>query len=978
MATHLLVGRDVERRKLRRALKSTCTGTGRVVLLGGDAGIGKSALIADLAAHANAHDIAVHIGYCINSDTPAAYGPWIELTSVARLSEESPSGVVAGLAGDPGSMDIFAEIERLITSATSERPIVLVLEDLHWADQASLDLFLALARHIGRMPLLLVGSYRPLDTSIDKPFARLLPEFHRLEQVEHLYLSPLDLSALSSLARNQYQLNPADAGRLARYLLRYAGGNPFYTAELLATLEHQGLIQEQRDSFEIGQLHEAVIPPIVQQLVQTRIANIDDDLLRPLQAAAVLGERFSYDQWLAISGEAKDDLRRAISAGVESRILASSLNRHSLTFSHELIREALYQTIAPADRRDLHRRIANLLIDQSQPDPDSVAHHLSQCDAPEAVDWLMQAGDRAFAAHAWVVARERFQEALNRMDSRPDELERRAWLLYRLALAKRWEEDLKAIELLTEAASLAEMLGDRILEAYCAFFTGSIYWLRDESERAMSFIEACVDLFDQAPVGGDVSRFATTLYGFQVDDDPKLAAFNPVEGSITVFFAVAGRHREALERGRAFLKANANVPLANDTAAKAFGDAHNGIALSLAMLGQPDTSRKHFDRAVEIHDQPNMKAATVEMMLRTLIIPYFATDEDEFELQLDSFERLMHSFESVFTYDTRLLSLSRQHRWLLVRSSWGAAERSATTYEGFLGVNSYQNDATATLAELCRLRGDYDLAWSHIEAILPAGPEQEPGTIRYTTGIYGIQTAASLALDQNDLDRADAWIQAHRRWLKWSEAVPGRAEHHLLDARYRLAVEDVEQARSFARLALNTASDPVQPLALIAAHRLLGRVARDREEFEEAADQLREARATAKQARARFERAIVEIEQIALDIATREAAGLSNRIESVRALLEELGAAPALARLAEIEDHFLSMPGLPTGLEGLTARETDVLKLVAVGLSNTVIAERLSISPRTVTTHLSSIYRKLDTSSRTAITRIAIEHGLAQ
>ena len=522
MAARLLVGRDNERRVLRDALDFACSGHGRVVLLGGEAGIGKSALISDLARQASKQSFPVHTGYCVNSRSPAPYGPWIELTRVARLSGDAPAGVIAGLAGETSSSDVFQEIEQLITSALPGQPIIIVLEDLHWADRASLDLFLALSRHIERMPLLLAGTYRPLDSDPEEPFARVLLEFHRLEHVERLNLSPLDLSALSTLTRRQYGLNPADAGRLARYLLRYTGGNPFYTTELLAALEDQGFIQMHGGEYEIGRLHEAVIPPIVQQLVQIRLANIDDNLLRLLQAAAAFGERFSYDHWLTLSGGSDDELKRAISAGVEARIFAPSFNHASLAFSHALIQETLYQTITPIERRSFHQRISDILIDQPHPDPDAIAHHLSQCDAPEAIDWLMRAGDRAFANHAWVVARDRFQEALARMDNNSDEPERRAWLLYRLALAKRWEEDLKAIELLAEAGSIAEMLGDRILEAYCAFFTGSIYWLRDESERAMTFIDACVDLFDQAPVGGDVSRFATTLYGFQIDDDPNL------------------------------------------------------------------------------------------------------------------------------------------------------------------------------------------------------------------------------------------------------------------------------------------------------------------------------------------------------------------------------------------------------------------------------------------------------------------------
>ncbi|MEZ4571011.1 MAG: LuxR C-terminal-related transcriptional regulator [Thermomicrobiales bacterium] len=456
-----------------------------------------------------------------------------------------------------------------------------------------------------------------------------------------------------------------------------------------------------------------------------------------------------------------------------------------------------------------------------------------------------------------------------------------------------------------------------------------------------------------------------------------LASFNPVEGSITVFLSVAGRHRDALARGRAFLETYAHVPVTDSTVAKAFGDAHNGIALCLAMLGHTEEARTHFDRAFEIYDQPNMKSATVEMMLRTLIIPYFATDEHEFELQLRSFERLMDSVESLFTFDPQILALSRQHRWLLLRGCWKEAERSAMSHNGFLGVNSYSNDATATLAELCRLRGEYQQAWLHIMSLLPDGPDQEPGTIRYTTGIYAIQTAANLALDENEFVHARDWIKAHRYWLEWSEAALGWAEHDLLNARYRLLTGDPERAQAHAREALASASHPSQPLVLLAIHRLLGMIARDAGEFDEATDHLRKAGDIAANARARYEQVLVEIEQIALSIATGETNGISEKIEVARGLLSEIGAEPALARLSELDGQLLSMPESPAGFAALTEREMDVLRLVAAGLPNADVAERLSISPRTVTTHLSSIYRKLDTSSRTTITRIAIEHGLS-
>ena len=977
MATHLLVGRDVERRKLRRALKSTCTGTGRVVLLGGDAGIGKSALIADLAALANADDIDVHIGYCVNSDTPAAYGPWIELTSIARLSGESPTGIVAGLAGDPGSTDIFVEIERLITSASSARPIVLVIEDLHWADQASLNLFLAISRHIDRMPALLIATYRPFDAETHSPFAQALPDLLRLHRAERIELAPLDLSALIALARERYRLNPADSGRLGRYLLRYAGGNPFYTSELLQTLEQQLLIRERGGDFEVGQLHEAVIPPVVEQLVQSRIAKIDESLRRSLHTAAVLGERFFYDHWLALCDVDEEDLQQALTVAIDARILASSTNRSTLAFSHALIQETLYQTIPASERRALHRRIGEMLIDQPETDADAIAHHLSQCDAPEAIDWLIEAGDRAYYAHAWVVARARFQEALSRLTGRSDESERRAWLLYRLAMTRRWEQQLTAIQHLEEAEKLAQTLGDRLLEAYCSFFQGSVYWFRNEPARARPLLDASLQMLEEAPTGDDVSRYATTLYGYAENEGVGLDRFNPIEGSITIIFASSGWHRDALASGRAFLEAYGDVEIDSRTAAKTFGDVYAGLGLSFAVLGQPDEGRSYFELAAKTYDLPNLASLAVLHLIRNVLVPYFPTNRGEISAQTREVERIHDSIEGLFTFDFRLMTTTSQHRLMLLDGDWNAAERHAT-YGQELLHNAYREDAAMTLAELAQLRGQFDTAWELIDGVLTDGPSEEPGSIRYLVGLHAVHTAASLALDENNVTLARQWIDAHARWLRWGDAQLGQAEHRLLEARYQLMLGDTEAAEALARKAFDIASDPEQPLALVASRRMLGSLARKAGRYEEAAEHLAVALDLARKSEARYEAALVEIEQLALSTLPSSTVATLEDPGELRGYLESIDARPALDRLATIEERHLPVSSPPNGFASLTPRELDVLRLVASGLPNAEIAEQLSISPRTVTTHLSSIYRKLDTSSRTAITRIAIEHGLTK
>ena len=977
MSTQLLVGRDDERNRLYEALASARSGSGRVVLVSGDAGIGKSALITDVEDQAREQCFPVHIGYCVNSDTPAAYGPWIELTSIARLSEESPSGIVAGLTGDPGTTDIFVEVERLITSARSECPVVLVLEDVHWADQASLNLFLALSRHIDRMPALLIATYRPLETETNSPFAQALPDFHRLHQAERIKLTPLGLSALIALARERYRLNPADSGRLGRYLLRYAGGNPFYTYELLETLELQGLIRTRGESVNIGHLHEAVIPPIVEQLVQTRIAEIDDALQRHLQIAAVLGERFFYDHWLALCEADEEDLQEAITVAVDARVLAPSTNRSMLAFNHALIQETLYQAIPATERRALHRRIGEMLMGQPDADVEAIAHHLSQCDAPEAIDWLIEAGDRAYYAHAWVVARARFREALSKVPEKSDALECRAWLLYRLAMTERWEQQLTALQHLQEAEKLSQTLGDRLLEAYCSFFQGSVYWFRNESARARPYLDASVEMLEQAPPGGDTSRYATTLYGYVEEEGIDLDTFNPIQGSITIIFASAGWHRDAVASGRAFLNAYGDVEIDSRTAAKTYGDVYAGLGLSFAVLGRPDEARSYSAKAAEAYDLPNLASLTRLQMIRHVLVPYFSTNRRDIEDQKREIERIHDSIEGLFTFDFRLMTATSQHRLMLLQGDWNAAERHAT-YGQELLKNAYRDDAATTLAELARLRGCFDQAWEFIERVLPEGPDEKPGSMRYLVGLYAVHVAANLALDESNVTLARQWIDTHVRWVRWGDAHLGQAEHRLLEARYQLMLGNAEGAEVFAQEAFDIACNPEQPLALVASRRVLGSLAGRTGRYEEAAEHLAFALDMARKSEARYEAALVEIEQLALSTVPSSTAAAPEDPGELRDYLESIDARPALDRLATIEKRHLPVSSLPNGFASLTPRELDVLRMVASGLPNADIADRLSISPRTVTTHLSSIYRKLDTSSRTAITRIAIEHGLTQ
>jgi len=259
--------------------------------------------------------------------------------------------------------------------------------------------------------------------------------------------------------------------------------------------------------------------------------------------------------------------------------------------------------------------------------------------------------------------------------------------------------------------------------------------------------------------------------------------------------------------------------------------------------------------------------------------------------------------------------------------------------------------------------------------VLPQGSAAEPGDVVLLDALLLQRVAADIALDRGDLASALAWIEANDRWLEWSGAVLGRAENRLSWARYCRRAGDLALAARHIESAIEAASEPRQPLALIIALRMRGELQTGFAEFEAAEGDLAEALALADACAAPYERALTLIAQAELRLASGAQSNAGTDLIEARALLMQLHAQPALDRI----DALLSRLGSPTEAApaGLTPREIEVLRLVAEGMTDAEVANRLYISPRTVSQHLRSVYGKLDVSSRSAATRFAIEHNLA-
>jgi DNA-binding NarL/FixJ family response regulator len=235
--------------------------------------------------------------------------------------------------------------------------------------------------------------------------------------------------------------------------------------------------------------------------------------------------------------------------------------------------------------------------------------------------------------------------------------------------------------------------------------------------------------------------------------------------------------------------------------------------------------------------------------------------------------------------------------------------------------------------------------------------------------------AVGLALDAGDLDTARRWLDAHRRWLDFMDAVLGRADGAVLEAQWHRVAGDAERAREHAMQALAHATTPRQPLALLAAHRMLGILDTDAGAHVAAAEHFARTLALADACHAPYERALTLIdraEALVMMNANRHARGM---LGEAKALCLPMDAVPSLTRIERLAARFDdATEGLPAGL---SAREVEVLRLVAAGLSNVRIAERLFLSPNTVRVHLANIFAKIGVHNRAAATTFARQHGLA-
>ena len=352
----VLLEREESRSQLEAALAQARGGAGRIVSLEGEAGIGKTALaLSFLAAHRE--DAHVYVGCCEQLSTPEPLGPLRDI--------ERESGGKFSIAAR-SQLETFAALLRLLTSG--REPGLLLLEDIHWADDPTLDLLRYLGRRLRSARLLVIVTFRHDETASRERLAALWADLPR-DSRERIELRPLSPDAVSALAARNDHLDPD--------LYAVTGGNPFHVTEFLAT---------DRDS----------VPRSVRDATLARTARLSSLARRTLDCASIFPR--VIDQ--SLLRELSED---AAFAGVEECMRAGMLNTcgESLSFRHELARRAVHEAMAPLRRRELHEAALKLLKARGQVRPAELAHHAGEAGALEdLVCYSLKAAEEAYALGA--------------------------------------------------------------------------------------------------------------------------------------------------------------------------------------------------------------------------------------------------------------------------------------------------------------------------------------------------------------------------------------------------------------------------------------------------------------------------------------------------------------------------------------------------------------------------------------------------
>ena len=964
-----LVARVDELTQLQAALGRAHDGTAGAVLLSGDAGVGKSRVLAEFASLASAGGAIVLTGHCLGvGDAGLPYLPFAEVVDQLRTTHPDivsshpalepgaglPTSSQDGGENNLGQLRLFDAVLGALTELSTHAPVVLAIEDLHWADPSTRDLLSFLFTRLGSQRILVVATYRSDDMHRQHPLRPLLAELFRLPVTERLDLEPFDPPDAHGFVRSLLG-DDADDDDVATIAER-SEGNAFFAEELAAASAAGG----------------SGLPWTLTDVLLARLEQLSPATQRVVRAVSVTGRRHvRHSTVSAILDMTSDDLEAALREAVQHHVLVSSdLAGDAYTFRHALLREAVYNDLLPGERVRLHTAYAKLAATMSAEHAEALAYHsLNSKDLPTALGASVQAANNARRIGALAAELRHLEQALELWDAVPD---------------PQVHAGVDELTLHRRAGHAASAAG--------------------HPERALGFGQAALaiaDRMDDPVLSADVRRELAEAHlavGHWSDFEQTIAdAWHLIKGE-------PASEARAWVLAKLAMRGHKNTDFGDDRslAEAAIADAREAGSASaeadaLITVAYVDTSAGRIEEACERLELARVRAVEAEapgVELRA-IYNLAVTRQEQGSLEVaaevvDSGAR--RAAELGLTWSPYGLEL----RWLQVlvhyaRGAWDeAAAAAAPPGDQVSDVISALIAVAGGLVQVAR--GRFTEAEPMLTRVRPRW--QRDSQIAQLAGVVGAELACWQRQPGAAADLIDQAIDAVRKsslsgWPLGGIRMGalGLAAEADLASQARLnrdasaEATAVAKGHQFAEFVEQTAAHGVPRAGSLGPEGLawLTRMRAERSRLigEHDPEQWRSVIEAFGYGEP-YPQALAKWRLAEAMIGRGDREGAATELGAALVAAEKLGATPLADACRELSRRArLGLPGArSSALDTLTPRETSVLRLVADGRTNRQIGEELYISDKTVSVHVSRVMTKLGATSRTEAVAIAYQRGL--